>query len=172
VVGGHLSYSKCDSGVLAEDDTFNATLQPNNNSLYMIMGSYVEHGVASMISGTRIVIVFFYKVNTEFDQVLLLWNNKQEQCRSCLHCFVNKKTLGAHAAVCKREVTYSRFKKAIGDDSGEQQVIEALTVKNSSDGDRVMKLCYFKNKQCYFCKKFFITKRSLINHRKSARSSI
>jgi hypothetical protein len=174
VVGGFLVYSNCDSGVLAEDDGFNATIQPNNNSLYMIMGSYVEHGVAAMTSGIRIAIVFFFKVNTEFDHLILLWNNKEQQCPRCLHCFVNMKTLTAHSAICDGVVSYMRFKKALGDNASDDVVTDAASVdinisaKNDND-DRLMKLLYFSRKQCYICHKSFITKRSLYKHRKTCK---
>ena len=49
VDGGYITYANRDSGLLAKNNVFNATITPQNNSLYMMFGSYAEHGK----NGTR-----------------------------------------------------------------------------------------------------------------------
>lgn len=140
----------------------------------MIFGSYVEHGVRRILEGTRISIIFFYKVDTTFNELLLLWNHKPEQCQFCLNSFSNKDSLRKHYKICKKKILFSRFKDEGDDennDNEEENIVEKNIEENNEDKapvivlDTKTKLTYSKNKQCYKCKKICRTKRNLKTHR-------
>ena len=126
-----MTYANRDSGVLAKQNRFNATINPDNNSLYMIYGSYVEHGVRRMVRGTRIVIVFFYQIEITLQRLVQVWSRKPEQCQVCCQCFSSEKALESHYPRCTGAPLYSRFK--VEKTNRESDKIEAVEVQESND---------------------------------------
>lgn len=117
--GGEVSYSDADSGVYARNHEFNGSYTPPHNSCYMIFGSYVEHAVAGMVSGKRIVVVMMFKINVSFKKLIYMWGTKpgRVQCPHCYLLYDNDDSLRKHN--CGHVVLYSRFKdgKYIFDES-------------------------------------------------------
>ena len=185
VSGGYLTYSNSDDGLLSKKKKFNTDFDPKPNSIYMIFGSYVEHGVRRVVKGTRIAIVFFYKVDTSFNQLVSMWANKPEQCEHCLHCFSNKYSLEVHGHICQKVITFSRFKdegegrveedeKELEKEEDEKELEKEDDNVEEKSGDQEgtnnegidmsEKLIYSKKKQCFKCKKLCRTKRNLKVH--------
>ena len=147
----------------------------------MIFGSYVEHGVRRIVQGTRISIIFFYKVNTTFDKLLFMWNKKPKQCQYCLKSFSNKYSLGKHFNICTKKISFSRFKdeedRVNSDAEEKEEALNDITPNKSikigaTTLDMKTKLMYSKNKQCYKCHKKCRTKRNLKAHRTKCQHEI
>lgn len=166
VQGGYITYANNDSGKMAYEDIYNAKLCPEHNSLYMMFGSYAEHGVRRMVKGTRIAFVFFYSVETNFQQLLYIWGNRPEQCRLCFRTFLNKKTLAAHAKSCPKEVLFSRYKLEVDNKKDEEK--QVLSVRGTT-WTKEQRLEMLHNKICLGCNKYLRTTRNLLKHRKSCK---
>ncbi len=112
VKGGEVTYSNSDDGLWSKHSNYNHKFKPPHNSCYMFFGSFVQHAVSSVKSGTRISIVFFFQPKISFKLLVYMWGKKPEQCPSCYRLFSERKNLLRHRRDwCTETIAFDRFKQ-------------------------------------------------------------
>jgi hypothetical protein len=64
-----------------------------NNCMYCFPGSFVEHSVAGVTQGSRIIVGLFCKWNVQPVDIISYWTGKVFVCPACLRAYGSCRTL-------------------------------------------------------------------------------